>query len=46
MPGSPALPGEGAESEVRVCAVEGRAFWFWLTSAAPLGGTGSWGCED
>lgn len=46
MPGSPALPGEGAESELRVCAVEGRASSFCLTSAAPLGGTGSWGCED
>lgn len=46
MPGSPALPGGGVASEVRVCAVEGRASGFWLTSAAPLGGTGTWGCED
>lgn len=40
MPGSPALPGGGAESGVSVCAVEGRS-GFWLTSAAPLGGAGT-----
>lgn len=41
MPGSPALPGGGAESGVGVCAVEGRVSGFWLTSAAPLGGAGT-----
>lgn len=47
MPGSPALPGGGAESGVSVCAVEGRVSGFWLTSAAPLGGAaGTSDCED